>query len=305
MQQTTTLELSNTEPIHIGEGFGNYFNGSIALIRIFSKALNETEVAELYRIFKRQYGTLKVTHDGSTENIPLSFEGYGPLLVNASIRLKGYNNYIISNIPEYLNFKYISPNPISINIGTNKISFTAENAEKEYTVMFECSVSYSDIGWKDETFLNGWLAWENENGTYTTDGNVLKIGKYFVLGRTDKFTLEKQMSVDGKRFPYLLLKISGERSLEAALEGRVFPSLSIMLHTPDGTWIEIFNIEPTAKWDLYIARIPPLKYDKIAVQINDKNYDIEGYHEIRLDYILFADWEQSLFWRNYYIKKDS
>jgi hypothetical protein len=168
--------------------------------------------------------------------------------------------------------------------------------------MFEGAMSYRNVGWKDETFLNGWSAWKNETGTYTTDGNILKISKHFVQGSVDRFTLEKQVKIDGTHFPYLLLKASGERSLEAALKGEAFPSLSIMLHIVNGTWVEIFNIEPTSNWDLYIARIPPLKYDKITVRINDDAWDIEGYHEIRLDYVLFADWAPSPFWSSYYIK---
>jgi len=55
-------------------------------------------------------------------------------------------------------------------------------------------------------------------------------------------------------------------------------------------------------WNLYIARIPPLKYDKIVLQINDENWDIEGYHEIRLDYVLFADWTPSQVWSSYYVR---
>jgi len=302
IQETTTLELNNSKNLHIGADFGDYFNGSIALIRIFNKALNETEIAKLYWSSK---SIIHVTHDGTTEDMPLLFEGYGPLTVNASIKLRGYINYTLSGVPSFLIFKDIFPPPSFLKIGEKKIYITAEDSEKEYIVMFNAIMSYSNIGWKDEAFTSGWLKRENETGIYITDGRVLRIGNNFVLGRIDRFTIEKQIAIDGKHYPYILFRALGERSLGKALRGEAFPSLSIMLHATNGKWIKVFNSEPTSNWDLYIIRIPPMEYDKIAIQLNDENNDIEGYHECSVDYILFAKWTPCCFPWLYYVSKDN
>lgn len=47
-EETTNLTLSNSIAMHIGEGFDHYFNGYIALVRIYNRALNLTEIQHNY-----------------------------------------------------------------------------------------------------------------------------------------------------------------------------------------------------------------------------------------------------------------
>jgi len=166
------------------------------------------------------------------------------------------------------------------------INFTArENVE--YNVSWTANLLYQDVGWKDDSFLTGWIRYKagpgdfREETTTQTDGDVLTITGNFQSGR-EYYWIWKPLDVSTDLYPYVLVRwrSTGTCALAWAyfMGGKVWNQriLTYGSYNPDWT-----------------TTVVKLQEDAIVtylmVGLDDLGADDEGSHSAYFDFIMLAN----------------
>jgi hypothetical protein len=123
-------------------------------------------------IVKGSGAIVTVLQDNTTSTQQTQTFYYDASNVTSYLRLFGHTNYSLTDIPPYLIFKAVTPTPSSITLDTNQwINFTG-SSDINYTVYWS-NLNYQRIGWKDDSFLNGWVPIGAAN--FSTNGDIARI----------------------------------------------------------------------------------------------------------------------------------
>jgi hypothetical protein len=91
--------------------------------------------------------------------------------VTSYLRLFGHAQYSLTDVPLYMIFRGVTPSPSSLTLDDQWINFTG-SSDVNYTVYWG-TLNYQRIGWKDDSFLNGWVPIGAAN--FSTNGDVVRI----------------------------------------------------------------------------------------------------------------------------------
>lgn len=122
--------------------------------------------------------------DGIVSQIKTSYAYTHLSDVSRYLQVFGGTKYNVTGFPEYWSFDHISPSPNTMNVDSNSwINFTGHSNVK-YTVYWTANEICQLIGWKDDSFIDGWLPVATHSSvstSFSSDGDIVNI----TLSRSD------------------------------------------------------------------------------------------------------------------------
>jgi len=235
------------------------YNEDIAVFRVDV----EKVVADLEKIILNTY--VYVNADGRTRKEHLQYD-YFEEFPYFSLSLKGATKYNVSNIPKFLIFKSIFPQPENLTGDISNFIYFDGMPDKNYTLRFMAIYPYLNVGWKDDSFIE----WTREEGvTFQTIGGIASIKVERIYAG-----ILLMINLNISQYEYLILR-----------------------HKVDQGWMEVYFIRPdfssisvlvsgSRDWSTSIVDLHNLgiKDNIIAIKIQGDQVPTN----FSLDFILFA-----------------
>jgi hypothetical protein len=221
---------------------------------------------------------------------------------NYTLQLAGLSRYNITGWPIHWSFESITPQPTVKSVDADKwINFTGAESQT-YTVMWTANVLYQLVGWKDDSFKEGWrvtrfLRWKQKPQIWT-DGDVLTLTGIFEKGTKDSpsreaLVLTKDVAnISTNDYPYVVVKwksTSTNTWVAVVYEDELGEKEVVYILRPQAKypWAQY-----SPKWKVTALRLPEGKIIK-AVRIALDDYppwsDIGGTHSAYYDYIILSN----------------
>lgn len=125
------------------------------------------------------------------------------------LNLTGHTNYEVSGYPNNWSFESLIRNgeKTSLDNGSNVNYFIAKSgldSNDTIEIVWRSCELYDPVGWKDDSFLNGWSVFSGIPTTYQTDGNV--VTWTVPKGQGDAYIERGDLNIDLDRNPFLLVR---------------------------------------------------------------------------------------------------
>jgi hypothetical protein len=200
---------------------------------------------------ERTQGTgpsVTVHKDSQKAELNTSYSYWTLESVEYTLNLTGGTTYNITEWPKHWSYELIHPSPINVSIDANVwINFTGQS-DVTYTIEWLANDFYSDVLWKDDSFLEGW-EFHNARGNYffSSDGDVATLT---IAGSPGGFVYYS------KQLPTLL----GSLSLQMRVKGEPNSQFYVLLfNTTEGVSQIAFNSRrktPSLDYETYTFELP-------------------------------------------------
>jgi hypothetical protein len=199
-------------------------------------------------------------HIISTKNITIEY--FDPHEATGYIELSGYSDYTVRMLPNSFIFDGIEPAPFATHITNGKISVIGD-PDVSYKVLFKTNLLL-EIGWKDDTFLEGWESSPNEM-KFETNGKLLSMSNNNTLSKTIWGIAKQKINepVNVTQFSNLLVQYKFVNWTSDDIKQVYF---TVRLYDSSGVLEETPLINPSNLGDWKVARIP-VKYLKDISEI--------------------------------------
>ena len=112
--------------------------------------------------------------------------------VTYSLTLTGASTYNVTGWPMYWSYEEVLPRPTGLSLDVNAWIYLTGTPERTYTVKWFADGIYPKVGWKDDSFTQGYSLIRPPSGTYslTSDGDIATEtisgtpGEYIIYTRT-------------------------------------------------------------------------------------------------------------------------
>lgn len=209
--------------------------------------------------------------------------------------LTGLSSYHITGWPIHWSFESITPTPFVKYVDADKwINFTASETWT-YSVEWTTNILYQPIGWKDDSFKEGWrvkrrIHWE-EDPQISTDGDVLTMTGLFHEGNREGLVLERDVAnVSTDDYPYVIVKWRSNGTCASVLvtyDGDVTNVLK-----PGLEWKVPVYGQHSEDWKVSIAKLPAGKtITSLRLYLDDYPSwtDLDGTYSVFYDYIMISN----------------
>jgi hypothetical protein len=242
----------------------------------FLEKIYEAEGVFIYRFPPKKvpYANVTIIRDGMGFDSKVTFDY---VLNGYALTLEKGHYYSVINFPDNLSFESVTPTPKVLNVDAHRyVNFTGDPSIS-YTILFTEMAPANSIGWKDDSFLNGWIYWDCN---LTTNGHIMTLSKRTKTNGDHYGTTEKFFNVSLVGYTSLRIKYSfnGTSNAQIFLSIRDVQGNDLFLTTlrnPRTFQIDNFKLNDTISEKACSLRLIVLT-------------NVPGNYKLSVDYILLT-----------------
>lgn len=256
------------------ESYGIFGDVHVFRIKLPSKRVISGAGPSVYLYNLNTYVNTTFTLDVAT------YEAEYTLLLNHS------REYKINGWPDHWSFERIAPDPTTRHVDANAwINFTGSE-DVEYSVTWTANILYQPVGWKDDSFEEGWnvkLSRWTEEGypEVSKDGDILTLEGFFEEEAREIYWLVKDVkNVSTNDYPYVLIRWMSTSTCTIA-----------WVYYSDGTGQGILLYGSyTPAWTVSVMKLPEEKtVETLMIGIDDHRHDTSGVQHVEFDFVILAN----------------